>query len=355
MTDSSWIARWGLVLVLAAIAALFSLLLPDTFPTWSNVHDIIVAQPPLVFIAFAALITLVVGQFDLSLGANLGVCQYLVMQLMVTSHVAWPLAVILAIAAGVAIGAFNALFVVGFGLNSFIVTIGVATILEGLLQLLSNGGNPIFGGAPQGFLDLGQTELLGLTLPVFYALVAAIVLWLVLERTVLGRQLRATGANSVASVLSGIPTKRATVTAFLLAGAMAGFAGVLASARIGASDATSGPSYLLPAFAAAFLGATAVRPGFFNVWGTVIAIFLVAVGITGLQLEGVESWVTPVFNGVVLLIAIGVSQLASTWQKRGRSDRERHTQGPAGEAESRKQGDGDRGSMAPETAPLKES
>src|ERR1051325_8062988 len=115
--------------------------------------------------------------------------------------------------------------------------------------------------------------------------------------------MRATGANRTAAKLSGIRTGRARVTAFLFSGVLAAFGGILVPAQVGAADASSGPAYLLPAYAAAFLGATAIRPGFFNVWGTLIAIFLVAIRITGLQLKGAETWVTPIFNGSVLLLA----------------------------------------------------
>ena len=200
---------------------------------------------------------------------------------------------------------------VGLGINSFIATIGIATILEGLMQWISSGNEPIFGGAPKGFTTLAQTKHI-VVLPVYYALVTTIVLWVLLEFTVVGRQMRATGANRTAAKLSGIHTGRARVTAFVLAGLLSSIAGILVTAQVGAADATSGPAYLLPAYAAAFLGATAIRPGFFNVWGTLIAIFLVAVGITGLQLEGAESWVTPVFNGSVLLLAVAVSNVAAT-------------------------------------------
>jgi ribose transport system permease protein len=124
--------------------------------------------------------------------------------------------------------------------------------------------------------------------------------------------MRATGANQTAARLSGIRTGRARSAAFVAAALLAAVGGILVTAQVGAADASSGPDFLLPAYAAAFLGATAVRPGFFNVWGTTIAIFLVAVGITGLQLKGAESWVTPVFNGSVLLVAVAISNFART-------------------------------------------
>jgi ribose transport system permease protein len=303
-------ARWGLLLVFVVVFGGFSAWLPGKFPTGGNVQDILTSQPPGIFIAFAAMLVLVVGEFDLSLGATLGIAQYLVLKLITHYGLSWEAAIVATLGVGAAIGLANAIAVIGLGINSFIATIGIATILDGLTQWISSGSEPLFGGAPKGFTTLAQTKHL-VVLPVYYALVAAVALWVLLEFTLLGRQMRATGANRSAAKLSGIRTGRARAMAFVLAGILAAAGGILVTAQVGAADATSGPSFLLPAYAAAFLGATAIRPGFFNVWGTVIAIFLVAVGITGLQLKGVETWVTPVFNGSVLLLAVTVSNVAA--------------------------------------------
>jgi ribose transport system permease protein len=303
--------RWGLLLVFLTVFGVFSAWVPR-FSTSGNLQDILTSQPPGIFIAYAAMLVLVVGEFDLSIGATLGVSQYVVLKLITHYGLSWGAALVVTLVIGAAIGLANAIAVVGLGINSFIATIGVATILDGLLQWISNGNSPIFGGAPHGFTTLAQTKTGGIVLPVYYALAASILLWILLEYTVAGRRMRATGANRVAATLSGIPTGRARVTAFVLAGLLSAVAGILVTARIGAADATSGPGFLLPAYAAAFLGATAIRPGFFNVWGTLIAIFLVAVGITGLQLKGAEAWVTPVFNGSVLLAAVALFNVERT-------------------------------------------
>jgi ribose transport system permease protein len=308
---SRLLSRWGLLIVFLAVFGGFSAWIPNRFPTSGNVQDILTSQPPGIFIAFAAMLVLVVGEFDLSIGATLGVAQYVVLKLVTHYGLSWQAAVVATLALGAGIGVANAIAVVGLGINSFIATIGIATILDGLVQWISSGNSPIFGGAPHGFTTLAQTKF-GVVLPVYYALAVAIILWILLEFTVIGRQMRATGANRNAARLSGIRTGRARTTAFVLAGLLASIGGLLVTAQVGAADATSGPGFLLPAYAAAFLGATAIRPGFFNVWGTLIAIFLVAVGITGLQLEGMESWVTPVFNGSVLLLAVAVSKAAGT-------------------------------------------
>jgi ribose transport system permease protein len=308
---AAFVQRWALLVVLGVVVAGFSISLPDQFATTANFQDILNSQPPLVFIALGSMLVLVAGEFDLSLGAILGLSQYLVLKLMGDGGIAWPLAVVITLAAATLIGLVNAAFVVGLGINSFVATIGVATVLGGLLEWLSHGNAPLIDGAAPGFTELAQTDVGGIALPVLYALLAAIVIWVVLEYTVTGSELRSTGANRQAALLSGLRTKRASILAFASAALLSGIGGVLITARVGAADATSGPGYLLPAYAAVFLGATAIRPGSFNVWGTVIAIFVVAVGITGLQLEGADSWVTPAFNGTILLIAVTVSALAA--------------------------------------------
>jgi ribose transport system permease protein len=311
MSMSRLLSRWGLFLVFIVIFGAFSAWLPDKFPTSGNVDNILTAQPPGMFIAYAAMLVLVVGEFDLSIAATLGISQYIVLKFVTHYGLSWQAAVLVTLGVGVFIGLVNAVLVIGLGINSFIATIGVATILEGLLQWISSGNQPIYSGAPSGFISLAQTKDV-VVLPVYYALAAAFLLWTLLEFTVIGRQMRATGANRNAANLSGIHTGRARLTAFVLAGLLSAFAGIILTAQVSAADASSGPSYLLPAYAAAFLGATAVRPGFFNVWGTVIAIFLVAIGITGLQLAGADSWITPVFNGSVLLLAVALSNFAAT-------------------------------------------
>ena len=311
--------RWALLVVFGVVVAGFSFWIPEKFATTGNWQDILTSQPSAIFIAFGAMLVLTAGEFDLSLGATFGLSQYLVMQLVTTAHVSWPLAVALSVAAGALVGAVNAALVLGLRMNSFIATIGVATFLEGVLDWRSAGGAPIYSGAPPGLTDVARLKLAGVVLPVYYAAVAAVALWLLLEFTVFGRELRASGANRAAAVLSGLRTRAAVAFAFVAGGALAAIGGVLMTARLGAADATSGPGYLLPAYAAAFLGATTIRPGFFNVWGTVVAIFLVAVGITGLQLVGAQSWVTPVFNGLVLLVAVAVSNLAGRRRVAARS------------------------------------
>lgn len=302
--------QWGLLLVLVAAVAFFSIRLPDTFLQWSTFHDLIAGQAPSLVLALACVVVLVVGEFDLSLGATFGITQYIALHLMITSGLPVVAAILFALLLGGLIGLVNVALIVGAKVNSFIATIGVQTALIGLTTLVSNGNQPIFAGAPASFTAIGNTQVLSIPLSVWIALFFAGLLWVVLDYTSFGRTMRATGANRVAARLSGLRTTRALVIALLGAAVLAAFAGLLDTSRTGTSDSTSGPMYLLPAYAAAFLGATGSKSSTYGIPGTIQAILLVAVGVTGLQLLGAASWVTNFFNGVVLLIAVLLSQLA---------------------------------------------
>src|SRR2546427_8719600 len=152
------LARWGLLIVFLIVFGAFSAWIPNRFPTSGNVQDILTSQPPGIFIAYAAMLVLVVGEFDLSIGATLGISQYLVLKLITHYGLSWEAAIIATLACDAAIGLVNAIAVVGLGINSFIATIGVATILEGLVQWISDGNSPIFGRAPHGLTTLAQTK-----------------------------------------------------------------------------------------------------------------------------------------------------------------------------------------------------
>jgi ribose transport system permease protein len=163
-------------------------------------------------------------------------------------------------------------------------------------------------GLSTGFQAIGTTQILGLTLPVYLMLVAALVVWYLLERTPLGRRVYATGGNLEAARLAGVPTAAIIVGALAACAALAAVAGILESSSLGAGDPTIGPSYLLPAFSAAFLGSTQFRGGRFNVWGTIVAVYVLATGVKGLQLAGAPIWIPDLFNGAALLIAVGMAR-----------------------------------------------
>jgi ribose transport system permease protein len=139
-----------------------------------------------------------------------------------------------------------------------------------------------------------------------YMLVVALILWWVLERTPMGRYMRATGNDREAARLSGVQVDKWAWLSLIMSGGICGFAGVLFVALVGPS-LSFGPSLLLPAFAAVFLGSTQLMPGRANVWGTVLAIFVLATGVQGLQLVSGAQWVASLFHGVALIVAVGLA------------------------------------------------
>jgi ribose transport system permease protein len=307
--------RYALLVVFAAIIVLFSVLNPAIFPTTSNAQTIASTQATVALLALAAMLPLIVGQFDISIGYQFGFAQGLCAYLIIDKHLAAGGAVGVVVLAGLTIGLVNGLLVARMKLNSFVATLGVGILVLGLTEMLTKDVT-IAGPLPSAFTALGRNSLAGVPLPFVYVVVACAVLWIGLEYTAWGRSWYATGGNERAALLAGIRTRRVTVSAFVLAALLAAVSGCLSVMILGASSPTVGLGSLLPAFAGAFLGATSIRPGRFNAVGTLIAVYLVATGITGLQQEGASSYVQDVFNGAALLIAVALARLA-TVRRRG--------------------------------------
>lgn len=315
-TPGALMKNHGILVFLVLMIAVFSLLMPDTFATPGNFRQIVADQAVPGILALAVILPLTAGEFDLSVGANLGICT---IAGIVLAGSGLPLVVVLlmTLLIGMTIGAINAFMVITVGVNAFIATLGMATILAGLNLLLT--GSTLITHSSDAFSAMTNTRIPGgLQVVVFYFIVAALVLWFVLERTPFGRYLRATGMGRDAAELSGVRTRRHLATAFIGAGLLGGVAGMLQASRAGNATPDLGPEFLLPAYAAAFLGATAIRAGYFNVWGTVIGVYLLAVGANGLIILGASTWVTHVFNGAALLIAVSAATLVQRRQAKAR-------------------------------------
>lgn len=307
-------ARFGVVIALALMIAFFCILLGGKFASWDNARNIINEQAILGILALAVIIPLTVGEFDLSIAANLGLTALLTAYL--AKHgVAPGLLLPIAILTGMLIGAVNA-GLVRFGINAFIATLGISTILSGFNLLITQG--TLIRAGSDTLKDIATTKVANLNLSVFYFLALILVMYYLFEWTSVGRYLRATGFGREAARLTGVRTQFWLPVAFIAAGAIAGFAGFLHTATYQTVPPTTGPEYLLPAYAAAFLGATTILRGFFNVWGTVVGIYLLAIGTTGLALAGAPFWVQPIFNGTALVAAVGFAVLADR-QKRVRT------------------------------------
>jgi ribose transport system permease protein len=306
--------KYALIVVFAAIVGLFSILTPDIFPTTANAQTIASTQATVALLALAAMLPLVVGQFDISVGYQFGLAQGLCAHLIVERHLTAGVAVALVLVVGLGVGLVNGLLVARLKLNSFVATLGVGILVLGCTQWLTKDVT-ITGTLPATFTALGRDAVAGVPLPFLYVLASCAVLWLALEYTSWGRECYATGGNDRAALLAGVRTERRTIHAFVLAGLVSALSGCLSVMILGASSPTVGLGSLLPAFAGAFLGATSIRPGRFNAIGTLIAVYLVATGITGLQQLGAAPFVQQLFNGAALLIAVGLARVATLRRK----------------------------------------
>lgn len=301
------VSVWHLAILLVLLILLFALLKPDTFLTGFTFRSMANSRSINALVALAVMIPLAANQFDLSAASVLGIAQVLANGLQTQQHLPWPLACLLVLAMGALVGVVNGLLVTKVRVNSFIATLGTGTILLGLNQWYT-GGRQIVGALDPAFTSLSAVVPgLGVPAPLLYVLVIGLVLWVVFDYLPLGRYLYVIGDNPRAAVLSGIPADRYVVLAFVASGTLAAFAGIILQAQLQVGQSTVGQELMLPAFTGALLGATTIRPGRPNVWGTVLAVALLAVAVAGLSQLGAPFFVEPLFNGTMLVLAVGLA------------------------------------------------
>lgn len=301
-----WSVRYGLLLAWLFVIVVFTALGAPGFLTAGNFSTIFGSQAVLLIAALALMIPGTTGEFDLSVAGTMGMGMILTMVL--TTEYGWPLlgAVAFALLIGAIVGLVNAALVVGVGVMSMIATLGTGTLLTGLGYLLT----PSVVSGDVGVLGTAtRTQLLGIPMLFYYGLLLTILLWYVYAFTPLGRYLFFVGANPTVARLSGVNVTGIRVGALVVSGVLSTFAGVLMAGMIGSSSPDASASFLFPAFAAAFLGSTAIHPGRFNPWGTFIAVYFLVTGITGLELMGFVGWVQQVFYGASLIVAVALSRL----------------------------------------------
>ena len=208
----------------------------------------------------------------------------------------------------------NGLLITRVKIDSFIATLGTGTILYGL-NAWYTGGQQVLATLPPEFRAISGSIWIA-PAPAIYALVVSLILWVVFEFLPLGRYLYVLGASPRAAELNGISAKRYVTFAFIAAGMLASFAGIVLQSQLQVGQSSVGQEYLLPAFTAALLGATSIRPGRVNVWGTVLAVAVLAVTVAGLNQLGAPFFVEPLFNGSMLILAVGLAVQAAQRRQR---------------------------------------
>lgn len=305
-------SRFGLLLAWAAVIVAFSIARPETFATAANFQTIFGSQAVLLVVTLGLLVALTAGEFDLSIAGVLNMSLVLVGYLNVVQG--WPIALAVAVAlgSGLIVGLVNAFFVLVIGIESIVVTLGTGTLLLGLSLGINNLS---IGGISDGLVSIVREELFGIQLGFYYGLALTFLVWYVFRFTPLGRYVFFVGAGRDVARLAGIRVDMIRAGALMTSAFAAALGGVLLAGLLGASDPNAGSGYLLPAFAGAFLGSTAITPGRFNPWGSFIAVYFLVTGITGLQLMGLSGWIEQVFYGGSLVLAVTFSRLAARRQR----------------------------------------
>jgi ribose transport system permease protein len=300
--------RYGLLILCVLLIVLFSLATPS-FASLLTLQAILASKSKVALLALAATIPMIVGKIDLNVGFGIVLWHILAISLQVSYGFSWPEAVLIVLVLSAIYGLFNGILVAVADIDAFVATLGTGTTLYAV-ALWHSGGRQIVGDLPDAFMMLHHTEIAGIPIGGFYVLALAIIMWLVTEHTPLGRCMYAVGGNPAAANLNGIPVTRYVIGSFIASSTITGFTGVLVAAEQGVGQASVGMDYMLPALVGAFLGSTTIRPGRVNVWGTVIGVSILAIGIAGIQQFGGAFWVEPLFNGTTLLLSITLAGYA---------------------------------------------
>lgn len=300
-------SRIGAIYVLIAVVIVFSIWSPSLFPRWATVQQVVNTNAIGAMAALALVIPFACGMFDVSIPYTMTLTGSVSSYGLV--HSGWSLgeAIVIAAMVGVAVGVLNGVVVVGAKINSLIGTLATGFLIQAIVQWRTSGAIVTGPQLSDSFSKIAQGSAGGLTLPVLYAIVIAIVLWYFLSWTPTGRRIYATGFNRDAARLAKVKAARIEFLSLVAASFIAGLTGIVLSANLGDGSPTAGNSYLLPSFAALFLGATQFRPGRFNAWGTLLAVVLLGTITTGLGLVGAAEWVQQVATGTVLILSLAVT------------------------------------------------
>ncbi len=300
-------SRYGLLVVLVVVVAVFSILLPSVYPTFRDFKGIVNSEAIVLLLALALTVVLRTGDFDLSVAAMMTVTAALSTEL-IKHGAGIGVVLIVALIAGVIVGTVNGFLVVRLGVSSFIVTLGMMTALGGIAYAITDSNVVLGIGGP--VLGIVRDNFLGIPLLTWYGWALVVVLWYVYERTPVGRYMLFVGGSPDSAKLAGLPVARIRMGAFIGASVISSFTGILLAGYLAGIDPSVGPGYLLPPFVGAFLSPTVFILGRFNAFGTLVGLYLLAAVTTGLQLEGGAPWVTSVVNGVALVVAVTAARLA---------------------------------------------
>jgi ribose transport system permease protein len=301
---------YGLVVVLAALLIGFCLDQPDTFATASNFTTMASAQNVELLLCLGLVFPLSAGSFDLSIAGTMALSATVAAMLINGPHLPLGIIIVITLATGAAVGAFNAVLVVSIGIHAFITTFGMATVLTALALAMAHSQTLTI--QTSDLLTFGQKTWFDTPAATFAVVLPLVVIvWYLLEHTIVGRHLNATGAAAETARLAGVAVTRLRFLSFVASGVFAAIAALVLLSQVGSIDASSSASFQLQPYAALFLGTVAIHPGKFNVVGTIVALFVIVAGTTGLELMGLDPWVNLLFEGAALVLGLLAARVLS--------------------------------------------
>lgn len=296
----------GAIYVWILLIALFSVLSPDSFARTSTIKLVLNQYAVTGLIAIGLLLPLCAGLFDLSIGSVVGMSGLATAYTLAEVTANTAVAILVGLLVAAAAGLINAFVVLVMGVDSFIGTLATGSIFAALSTALS-GDSTVTTNVEKLTNQIAVPEFLGLTPPVLLLIAAMLLVGFLLEKTVFGRRTYAIGFDMEAARLGGVRIRRVQTSTLMASALLSGVAGVAVTAQLGSASSSTGPGYLLPVFAAAFLGATQFRNGRFNPWGAVVAVLLVGTANVGLLTAGAPAWGPQIFNGALLILAVSLT------------------------------------------------
>ena len=292
----------GALIALVLLVVVIGIISPD-FRTVSNFLSLLRQSSINGLIAFGMTCVILTGGIDLSVGSTLALSTALCAGL-IKGGMPVELALILALAIGTALGLISGILVTKGRLQPFIATLVTMTVYRGLTMIYMDG-KPISGlGDSFALKFVGKGKIFGIPVPVILFIIIFAVFMFLLEKTVFGRRVYATGSNAQAAKLAGVNIARTKLAVYAISGVMAALSGLILLSRLGSAQPNLGEGYELDAIASVALGGTSMNGGRGRIWGTFVGVLIIAVLNNGLNILGVSSYYQDVVKGIVILIAV---------------------------------------------------
>jgi ribose/xylose/arabinose/galactoside ABC-type transport system permease subunit len=300
-------------IAVVVLAGAFSAIFPDSFATTTTLNNMARVAGILAVVSIGQTFALIIGGFDISVGATMGLASVVSALLMKSGYGVGP-SVVLAVLATAGVGLVNGVGIAVFRVTPFVMTLGMLTAVGGLANQLANGGSII--GLPRTLSMLGRNNWGLIPSAAAIALIVLVITWAVLQRTRAGLYIYSIGGSRETSKVAGIPVAAYELLAYVICSTLAGLAGVMLTARIAVAQGSLGQGYDLLSIATAVIGGVAIGGGAGRLSGVVLGVIFITVLTTGLDIAGVNPFVQQIVTGTVLVVAVIVSKARGTgWKK----------------------------------------